>query len=142
VGVGGNGRCGAGLERCCDGKKRCGEDNAGAGAKKEKRRPKEGELESGGLGFGVRGSGSRVSFPRLGIRCWLLWRLLHNERKGKGMVVSDGLYSVAGRALGMGDKKKEVRLREVGFGGLEWFENMSSPSVSSDVGTWVQDSKW
>ncbi len=52
MGVGGNGRCGAGLERCCDGKKRCGEDNAGAGAKKEKRRPKEGELESGGSGFG------------------------------------------------------------------------------------------
>ncbi len=55
MGVGRNSRCGAELERCCDGKRRCGEETAGAGAKKEKRRPKEGEL--GKRGNGVRGSG-------------------------------------------------------------------------------------
>ncbi len=51
---GGDGRCGAGLESCCDGKSRCGEDNARAGAKKDKRRSQEKEWESErkrGLGF-------------------------------------------------------------------------------------------
>lgn len=64
---GGNGRCGAVLEGCGDGKRRCGEENAGAGAKKAKRRQKEGEWESGETGFGVWGSDLRVGFPRLGL---------------------------------------------------------------------------
>lgn len=53
------------------------------------------------------------------------------------MGVSDGLYSVAGRALGMKIRRRKLGCERSGLG-LEWFENMSSPSISSDVSNWVQ----
>jgi hypothetical protein len=53
------------------------------------------------------------------------------------MGVSDGLYSVAGRALGMKIRRRKSGCERSGLG-LEWFENMSSPSISSDVSNWVQ----